>query len=151
MRCARQGSRHSPCGTAWSCAELKEKQDREQGGKGEPSPRVLGLEPVEQSILVEGSRGHHVALVELDVGDGVRVHHHLDQPRLVSCGEAAIRGHPAEMRETLPLKSCPQWLLVTLKLSLACPVSSLSPPGFPSPTDPAQLLPEHQTELLGAK
>lgn len=78
------------------------------GREGEPSPRVLGLEPVQQSVLVEGSRGHHVALVELDVGDGVRVHDHLNQPRLVSCGEAAIRGHPAEMKETLPLKSCPQ-------------------------------------------
>lgn len=118
-----------------------------------PSPRVLGLEPVEQCVLVEGGRGHHVALVELDVGNGVRVHDHLNQPRLVSCGEAAIRGHPAEMKETLPLKSCPQVGGVDFKAfpCLPCLLPSSSAVLFPSPTEPAQLLPEHQTDLLGAE
>lgn len=99
---AGQGSSHS---LELCTAEGKGARQGAGRERGAPSPRVLGLEPVEQSVLVEGSRGHHVALVELDVGDGVRVHDHLDQPRPVSCGEAAIRGHPAEMRETLPLKS----------------------------------------------
>lgn len=35
------------------------------------SPWVLGLEPVEQRVLVEGGRGGTVAAVALDVGDGV--------------------------------------------------------------------------------
>lgn len=97
----------------WDSLELciaEGKGARQEAGREScaHSPRVLGFEPVEQRVLVEGSRGHHVALVELDVGDGVRVHDHLNQPCLVACGEAAIRGHPAEMKETLPLKSCPQ-------------------------------------------
>lgn len=55
---------------------------------------VLRLEPVEQGIFVEGSSGSTVTAVELDIGDGVRVLHHLDEPHLVSSGQAAIRGHP---------------------------------------------------------
>ena len=60
-------------------------------------PRVLGLEPVEQSILIEGSRGRHVALVQLDVGNGVRVKHHLDKACAVPSGEAAVGGHPSRV------------------------------------------------------
>lgn len=36
------------------------------------------------------------------------MHDYFYQPSLVSCGEAAIRSHPAEMKETLLLKSCLQ-------------------------------------------
>lgn len=57
-------------------------------------PRVLRLEPVEQSVLVERSRGCHVAFIQLDVGDGVRVEDHLNEACAVSSGEAAIGGHP---------------------------------------------------------
>lgn len=59
-------------------------------------PGVLGLEPVEQSILVEGRRGRHVALVQLDVGNGVRVEHHLDEACAVPGGEAAVGSHPSQ-------------------------------------------------------
>lgn len=58
------------------------------------SPRILGLQPVQQRVLVEGSSGCHVALVELDIGNGVRLHDHFDQPRLVARGQAAVRRHP---------------------------------------------------------
>lgn len=58
------------------------------------SPWVLGLEPVEQGVFVEGGRGGAVAVVALDVSNGVRVLHHLDQARLVARGEASIGDHP---------------------------------------------------------
>lgn len=55
---------------------------------------ILRFEPVEQGILVEGSRGSTVAAVALDVCDGVRVLHHLDEPHLVPSGQTAIWDHP---------------------------------------------------------
>jgi len=55
---------------------------------------VLGLEPVEEGVLVEGRRGRTVAVVPLDVGDGVRVLHHLDQTHLVPRGQTPVRDHP---------------------------------------------------------
>lgn len=47
---------------------------------------ILGFEPVEQCVLVEGSSGGTVAVVSLDVGDGVRVFHHLNKSHLVPSG-----------------------------------------------------------------
>lgn len=35
------------------------------------SLRILGFEPVEQGIFVEGSSGSTVTVVPLDIGDGV--------------------------------------------------------------------------------
>lgn len=55
---------------------------------------VLGFEPVEQSVLVEGSSGGTVAVVPLDVGDGVGALDHLDKSHLVPGGQTAIRDHP---------------------------------------------------------
>ena len=55
---------------------------------------ILRFEPVEQRVLVEGSGGGAVAAVPLDVGDGVGVLHHLDEPHLVPGGQAAIWDHP---------------------------------------------------------
>lgn len=54
---------------------------------------ILGFEPVEQSVLVEGSNQYAccchpgtVAVVSLDVGDGVRALHHLNESHLVPGG-----------------------------------------------------------------
>lgn len=57
------------------------------------SPWVLGFEPVEKSIFVEGSSGSAVALISLDVCNGVRVFHHLDKTRLIPGGQAAVGDH----------------------------------------------------------
>lgn len=59
------------------------------------SLRILRFEPVEQSILVEGCSGGTVAAVALDICNGVRVLHHLDEPHLVPGGQAAVWYHPA--------------------------------------------------------
>lgn len=77
------------------------------GASGRLSPRVLGLEPVEQGVLVESGGGGAVAVVALDVGDGVRVLHHLDQARLVPRGEAAVRDHPAITHTTVKRRQLP--------------------------------------------
>lgn len=58
------------------------------------SPWILGLKPVEQGVLVEGSSGRAVAAVPLDVGDRVGALHDLDEPRFVPGGQAAVRDHP---------------------------------------------------------
>lgn len=55
-------------------------------GESQHSLWILGFEPVEQSVLVEGSGGSTVAVVSLDVGDGVRALHHLDESHLVPGG-----------------------------------------------------------------
>lgn len=58
----------------WSQAEglfLAERKQHSLSARSAHSPRVLGLQPVQQRILVEGCGGHHVALVQLDVGNGV--------------------------------------------------------------------------------
>lgn len=47
------------------------------------SPWVLGFEPVEKSVLVEGSGGCTVAVVSLDVCNSVRVFHHFDETRFI--------------------------------------------------------------------
>uniref|UniRef100_A0A8D3B724 Uncharacterized protein n=1 Tax=Scophthalmus maximus TaxID=52904 RepID=A0A8D3B724_SCOMX len=41
-----------------------------------------------QSVLVEGGSGSTVTVVALDVGDGVRVLHDLNEPHLVTGGQA---------------------------------------------------------------
>lgn len=63
------------------------------------SPRVLGFEPVEKSIFVEGRSCGAVALISLDVCDGVRVFHHLDETRLVPSGQAAIGVHSVSQKQ----------------------------------------------------
>ena len=67
---------------------------------------VLGLEPVEDGVLVEGGGGSTGAVVPLNVGDCVRVFHHLDEARFIPGGQAAIRDHPAGGgREVTTLRS----------------------------------------------
>lgn len=58
-------------------------------------PRVSLLQPVEQSILVEGSRGRHVAARQLNIGDGVGRRHHLYQPGPVARRQATVGNDPA--------------------------------------------------------
>lgn len=57
------------------------------------SPWVLGFEPVEKSIFVEGRSSSAVALIPLDVCDGVWVFHHLDKTRFIPSRQAAIGDH----------------------------------------------------------
>ncbi len=56
-------------------------------------PWVFGFEPIEKSVLVEGSGGSTVAVVSLDVGDSVRVFHHLDETSFVPGWQASIGQH----------------------------------------------------------
>lgn len=67
------------------------------------SLRILGFEPVEQGILVEGSCGGTVTVVSLDVGNGVRVLHDLDESHLVPSGQAAVRDHPVSVGHIMTL------------------------------------------------
>lgn len=55
-------------------------------GESQHSLWILGFEPVEQSVLVKGSSGGTVAVVSLDVGDGVRALDHLDESHLIPGG-----------------------------------------------------------------
>ncbi len=56
-------------------------------------PWVFGFEPIEKSVLVEGSGGSTVAVVSLDVGDSVWVFHHLDETSFVPGWQASIGQH----------------------------------------------------------
>ncbi len=55
--------------------------------------RILVLEPVVEKLLVKGSLGTSLLL---DLGNGGGIEDHLDQTHLVSRGEAAVGGHPAQ-------------------------------------------------------
>jgi len=63
------------------------------------SPRILRFEPVEQGILVEGSSSCAVTAVALDVGNGIRVLHYLNEPHFVPSRQASVRNHPVSAGE----------------------------------------------------
>lgn len=73
---------------------------------------ILRFEPVEQGVLVEGSRCSTGTAVTLDIGDGVGVLHYLNEPHFVPSGQAAIWDHPVSVRQNQHYEvGCPEDIL----------------------------------------